>query len=104
MNPTTKQIGEKGARGIKITSPKIAIKRKNGSVTNYVKNGIASPANHKVAIEDPVRKISKKAIGIEKSPTNHEYHGKMPSSSNPKEIIEYRPLVENTKSVAAYID
>jgi hypothetical protein len=46
--------------------------------------------------------MSKMAIGIENKPTNHEYHGRMPSSINPKDMIEYKPLVENIVLSAYY--
>ncbi len=52
-----------------------------------------SPAYHRVAIDVPVAHKSKIAIGIENKATNHEYHGRMPSSINPKDVIEYKPLV-----------
>ena len=56
-----------------------------------------SPAYHRVAIDVPVAHMSNMAIGIENKPTNHEYHGRMPSSINPKDMNEYKPLVENIK-------
>ena len=61
-----------------------------------------SPAYHRVAIDVPVAHKSKIAIGIENKATNHEYHGRMPSSINPKDMIEYKPLVENIVLSAYY--
>ena len=78
------------------------MKRKKGKVTSQVRKIIDSPANHRVAIDDPVAQMSKMAIGIENKPTNHEYHGRMPSSINPKDMIEYKPLVENIVLSAYY--
>ena len=90
MIPPKKSNGEKGATGIKIISPNMAMSKKKGIVTNWITNGIAKPINQRDITDAIVPQISTIAIGTENSATNHEYQGRIPKKIGTPATPKYK--------------
>ena len=64
--------------------------KKKGIVTNWKSNGIAKPIYQRDIIAAIVPKRSTIAVGIENSPMNHEYQGRIPKSIDPPAKTIYK--------------
>ena len=104
MIPPKKSNGEKGATGIKIISPNKAMNKKKGIVANCKSNGIEKPIYQRDIINATIPTRSAIAIGIENSPMNHEYQGRIPKSIDPPAKIRYISWLNVTLLKADVID